>query len=225
MKRTIPFIIFFIILLNGFGQVNYSTKSKRAIKLYEEGQLLLRQRRFTEAIEKLNAAVEKDDNFIEAHLRLAFSYELLREIKKQQYHLEQIVRIAPNSNKYKNVYYSLGKVYFNQGNYDKSRALLNKLEELGIDTSILRSKHVDEFDGVDFDLVVTLCGHAKEVCGIFPWAKEQVHMGFDDPISVMGSDEKILQAFRDTRESIRKKLLPFIEERYESWVTNKKRET
>ncbi len=97
------------------------------------------------------------------------------------------------------------------------------LNEIGIDTSGMRSKHVDEFAGEDFDLVVTLCSYAKETCGIFPWAHEQVHMGFDDPIGTIGTNEEILEAFRNTREEIRKKLLPFIEERYESWRINKTR--
>ena len=133
MKRILILTLFVFFSSFSFGQTNYSTKSKKAIKHYEEAQLLLGQRRFTEAIRELNYALEKDNNFIEAHLRLAFSYELLREINAQQYHLEQIVRIAPNSSKYKNVYYSLGKLYFNKGMYEQSRDQLEKLEQLGVD--------------------------------------------------------------------------------------------
>ena len=146
MKNKLYLLIFLLVSFSGICQSNYSTKSKKAIKLYEDGQLLLQQRRFTEAIKKLNEAVEKDNNFIEAHLRLAFSYELLRETNKQQYHLEQIVRIVPNSTKFKNVYYSLGKVYFNKGRYTESRGLLAKLEQLGIDNGRIRAD-VDELIG------------------------------------------------------------------------------
>ena len=103
MKGFIFCLLVIFISNFGFGQSNYSTKSKKAIKYYEDAQLLLQQRRFNEAISALNSALEKDNDFIEAHLRLAFSYELMREINKQQYHLEQIIRIAPNSKKYKNV--------------------------------------------------------------------------------------------------------------------------
>ena len=138
MKGTLFLSIFIFFSFLALGQVNYSTNSKKAIKLYQEGELLLRQRRFTEAIEKLNAAVDKDTDFIEAHLRLAFSYELLRNTKGQQHHLEQIVRIEPNSSKYKNVYYSLAKVYFNQGNYDQSGEMLIKLKKMGIDNNRIR---------------------------------------------------------------------------------------
>ena len=139
MKELLFLILISIFSSIGFSQTNYSTKSKKAIKYYEEAQLLLRQRRFNEAIRTLQSALEKDHNFIEAHLRLAFSYELLRELKAQQYHLEQVVRIAPDAKKYKNVYYSLGKLYFNKGEYNHSKAMLSKLEELGIDNVRIQS--------------------------------------------------------------------------------------
>lgn len=119
--------------LLAFGQVKYSTNSKRAIKFYEDAELLLRQRRFSEAITKFKEAVERDNDFIEAHIRLAFSYDILRELKAQQYHLEQVIRIAPNSARYKNAFYSLGKVYFNQGKYEAAGELLAKLQTFGID--------------------------------------------------------------------------------------------
>ncbi len=114
------------------GQTRYSTKNKKAVRLYEQAQILLRDRRFNDAIGKLQQAVEKDPDFIEAHLRLAFSYELMRNIDGQQHHLEEIVRIAPNSPKYKNVYYSLGKVYFNRGQYEKAQQMANVLDSLGV---------------------------------------------------------------------------------------------
>ena len=140
------FLSLFSLLSYGvFGQTNYSTDSKKAIKLYEEAEILLRQRMFPEAIAKLNEAVEKDNNFIEAHLRLAFSYELLRDTNKQQYHLEQIVRVDPNTSKYKNIYYSLGKLYFEQGEYSKSGESLAKMEMLGIDNARMQAD-VDELN-------------------------------------------------------------------------------
>ena len=43
------------------------------------------------------------------------------------------------------------------------------LTELGIDTSLLYSKTMDEFTGQTFDHVVTLCGDANEKCPLFFW--------------------------------------------------------
>lgn len=101
---------------------------------------------------------------------------------------------------------------------------IEALSEMGIDISHHESKHVDMFAGQDFELVVTLCSHAMEVCGVFPWAKEQVHMEFDDPISAYGSRDEVLDAFRHTRDDIRRRLLPFIEERYEVWRLNREKQ-
>lgn len=139
MKATLILVIIFISCLPSFAQTKYSTDSKKAIKLYEESLLLLRQRKYSEAIEKLKGAADKDNNFIEAHLRLAFSYELLRETEAQKYHLEQIIRIAPNNAKYKNVYYSLGKVYFNLGDYAQADEMLLKLKKFGIENERIRT--------------------------------------------------------------------------------------
>lgn len=146
------FIVLCFLSLNAEAQTKYSSHSKKAIKNYEEAQLLLRQRKFPEAIHKLNVAVVKDPDFIEAHLRLAFSYELLRNLEGQQYHLEQVVRIAPKSMKYKNVYYSLGKVYFNQGQYKKSMDMLLRLEQLGIDNPRMQAEVTKLNENISFAL-------------------------------------------------------------------------
>lgn len=169
MKANILLGVFFISFFLSFGQANYSTKSKKAIKLYEEAQLLIRQRKITDAVEVLKEAVDKDNDFIEAHLKLAFSYELLRNIEGQQYHLEQIVRIDPNSSRYKNVYYSLGKVYFNQGRYEQSHEMLTILERLGIDNARIKSDVEDLNENIQFAVE-----HIEKPLDIHPQALPEV---------------------------------------------------
>jgi len=139
MGRTFTFILFLFLTLNSFGQGNLSTSSKKAIKAYEDGELFIKQRKFPEAIDQFNKALLSDNDFIEAHLRLAFCYELLRNTDELQIHLEEVIRIAPKSAIYKNVYYSLAKVYFNKGKYDQSGAMLETLEQLGIDNPRMKT--------------------------------------------------------------------------------------
>ncbi len=136
--------------MNSYGQGALSTSSKKAIKYYDEGELLVKQRKFPEAIDQYNKAVATDSDFIEAHLRLAFCYELLRNNDGLQRHLEEVIRIAPRSVKYKNAYYSLAKVYFNQGKYKLSEAMIETLEQLGIDNPRMKADVVKMKENVTF---------------------------------------------------------------------------
>jgi arsenate reductase len=83
------------------------------------------------------------------------------------------------------------------------------LIELGIDTSRLRSKTMEEFAGQSFDHVVTLCGDANEKCPLFFGGVERVHHGFDDPSRLSGSEEDVLPEFRRVRDEIKKWIMDY----------------
>jgi len=75
--------------------------------------------------------------------------------------------------------------------------------EIGIDISNHRSKSVNEFQGIEFDYVVTVCDNAKENCPFFPGGKEYLHYSFTDPAATQGNEEEILATFRKVRDEIR----------------------
>ena len=80
------------------------------------------------------------------------------------------------------------------------------MAEAGVDISEHRSKHVDELKGVDFDYVITVCGHANENCPFFPGKAKVVHIGFDDPPKLAKSaksEEEALDCYRRVRDEIR----------------------
>ncbi|MGA1821923.1 MAG: arsenate reductase ArsC [Thermoplasmatota archaeon] len=77
------------------------------------------------------------------------------------------------------------------------------LREIGIDTSVLRSKSVDEYIDTDIDLVITVCDNAKEACPFFPGGKERIHRGFRDPSDLVDDDTSEIDAFRIIRDEIR----------------------
>jgi arsenate reductase len=85
------------------------------------------------------------------------------------------------------------------------------MKELGIDISQKRSKGLDEFAGQKFDLVITLCSQADEVCPVFFGGTRKIHMGFPDPTAAAGSDEEKLAAFRKARDQIRDQVVGFLE--------------
>lgn len=83
-----------------------------------------------------------------------------------------------------------------------SRAI-RVMQEIGIDISDQYSKSVDEFSEELFDIVITLCDNAKKSCPVFGHKVRQIHWSIPDPISVIGDEQKVLQAFRDVRDHIR----------------------
>lgn len=77
------------------------------------------------------------------------------------------------------------------------------MAEAGVDISGQRSTHVEEYLDEHFDVVITLCGDARDTCPVFPGAARVIHRGFDDPARAEGSEEEILEIFRRVRDNIR----------------------
>ena len=83
------------------------------------------------------------------------------------------------------------------------------MKEIGIDLFGHRSKHVDEFADQSFDYVLTVCDNAKESCPVFPGHGNRIHMAFDDPAALVGSEHDRLALFRRVRDEIRSYLKAF----------------
>lgn len=73
--------------------------------------------------------------------------------------------------------------------------------EVDIDISNQRSKGLQEFDGWNFDTVVTVCSDVEETCPYVP-GREHIHRGFDDPSRASGFEEEIIEKFRRIRDEI-----------------------
>lgn len=80
------------------------------------------------------------------------------------------------------------------------------MAEAGVDISGQHSKLVTDLQEQEFDLVITVCGHADENCPFFPGPTRVVHHGFDDPPKLAAgaaSEEKGLSHYRRVRDEIR----------------------
>ena len=85
------------------------------------------------------------------------------------------------------------------------------MQEVGIDISGGYPKRVDQFLRQSFDYVITVCDHARESCPVFFGdVKEQLHIGFEDPVEATGSEEEVLAVFRRVRDEIREEFSRFI---------------
>lgn len=81
------------------------------------------------------------------------------------------------------------------------------MKEIGIDISAHRSKNLSEFDGQNFDYVITLCGSANETCPLYIGGAKKTHIGFDDPAAAEGSEEDVMREFRRVRDEMKVKLI------------------
>lgn len=97
------------------------------------------------------------------------------------------------------------------------------MKEIGIDISHHTSKSVEEvaqkigaslaetdsdaegtgtLGGMPLDVVITVCDDAKENCPYIPAREGNVHVGFEDPSAIDGSDEETREAFRRIRDEL-----------------------
>ena len=83
------------------------------------------------------------------------------------------------------------------------------MREVGIDITGQRSKNVDEFQGQDFDYVITVCDNARETCPVFFGKAEKLHHDFEDPAAFTGSEQERLAVFRRVRDQLRAYLRDF----------------
>ena len=84
------------------------------------------------------------------------------------------------------------------------------MKEDNIDISSNTSNNVLEYQGIDFDFIITVCDNAKERCPYFPSKAVKLHHNFPDPAKAVGSEEEILASFRSVREQIKNYSQEFI---------------
>ena len=82
---------------------------------------------------------------------------------------------------------------------------LEALGEIGIRHEG-RSKAVDEFRDVAFDLVVTVCDSAAEECPVWLGKGKRLHQDFPDPAKTDNIDD-----FRKVRDDIAGEIIPLLE--------------
>ena len=92
--------------------------------------------------------------------------------------------------------------------YIHPKALM-ALSEIGIQHTG-SSKRVDEFKGVDFDLVVTVCDSAAEECPVWLGKGKRAHHSFPDPAKAEGTEEEVMNVFRAVRDDIEKEMIKLL---------------
>jgi len=88
---------------------------------------------------------------------------------------------------------------------------ISVMKEDGIDISKHTSNNVNEYAAVDFDFVITVCDNAKESCPYFPTKAQKFHQNFPDPAKAKGTEEEVMQQFRNVRDLIKTYSKIFVE--------------
>lgn len=69
------------------------------------------------------------------------------------------------------------------------------------------SKSMDDLQGEDIDLIITVCDSAAgEACPIWLGETPKLHWGLPDPAHATGTDEEIAAAFEATYQQLEKRL-------------------
>lgn len=84
------------------------------------------------------------------------------------------------------------------------------MKEDGIDISDHTSNNIDEYYGIDFDYVITVCDNAKENCPFFPTQAQRFHHNFPDPAKTTGTEEEVMAEFTRVREQIKSYCKAFV---------------
>ncbi|MBC7250385.1 MAG: arsenate reductase ArsC [Anaerolineae bacterium] len=86
------------------------------------------------------------------------------------------------------------------------------MAELGIDISAQRSKSVEKFRDVAFDVVITVCDQAAQNCPLWLGGGRVTHMGFPDPAAATGSEAEQMEVFRRVRDGLHQKVFTYLEQ-------------
>lgn len=81
------------------------------------------------------------------------------------------------------------------------------MAEVGVDIADHQSKLIDLDYLNSSDLVVTLCGDARDKCPMTPVSVEKQHWPLPDPAGATGTEAEKLAVFRSVRDEIRERVL------------------
>ncbi|MBW7866743.1 MAG: PD40 domain-containing protein [Brumimicrobium sp.] len=112
------------------AQMGYGTKSKKAIKLYEEAQRAPNQNinvntglpNYSNGIEILKKALKIDENFLEAHQLIGEFYRLSGKSKEAVYHYKRSLQIRPTANLNGQLYIDIADLQIKNREFDDAIA-------------------------------------------------------------------------------------------------------
>lgn len=128
MNKFLFLFLSFSLLLNGCAtaQMGYGTKNKKAIKLFEEARQAPSQNYNMETgmpdyqagIDLLMKALDKDNDFLEAHQLIGDFYRRIGKSKEAVYHFKRALEISPSANLNGLLYVDIGALQMRNKEYE-----------------------------------------------------------------------------------------------------------
>jgi tetratricopeptide (TPR) repeat protein len=100
--------------------------SGEAVRLYNEGTVLVKEKKYTEAADSFEKAIFEDATIKDAYFNLGAVYKELGQNDKAKDTLARLVRQDPFDDE---AVYLLGEVYFDTADYNKALVYLNTIPE------------------------------------------------------------------------------------------------
>ncbi|WP_407654101.1 arsenate reductase/protein-tyrosine-phosphatase family protein [Alicyclobacillus cycloheptanicus] len=86
------------------------------------------------------------------------------------------------------------------------------MRDAGVDISHHTSDIIDLDRLNNADYVITLCGDANDKCPVTPPHVRRLHWGIEDPAKVTGSEEAVTAKFHEVRDTIKERVVQFLNE-------------
>ena len=90
--------------------------------------------------------------------------------------------------------------------HGKNPRAIAVMQEAGIDISGQESTILSDAMLEKADIVVTVCGHADELCPVLPPTVEKIHWPLTDPAKASGTEDEIMDKFRATRDEVNERV-------------------
>jgi arsenate reductase (thioredoxin) len=83
-----------------------------------------------------------------------------------------------------------------------NQTAIQVMDEIGIDISKHTTNSLKDYEGREFDYVVTVCGNPYNACPFFVGGKKYFKKPFEDPSIFDGSEIEKIEYFRGIRDEI-----------------------
>ena len=83
------------------------------------------------------------------------------------------------------------------------------MNEISIPIAHQKSKKIDFDKIIQFDIVITLCGDAKDKCPVFDSTTKHIHWAIEDPANFVGDQFERNKKYTEVRDILHKKIIDF----------------